>query len=236
MQFFKFLKTGFLDLLNLFYPNTCLTCNRLLLENENLICHHCLSKMPFTNFHSGKDNLLYERLSVVFPIQYATALLLFHKEGLTQELIHQLKYQNRQDIGRWLAFWVINNNYTFLNNNCIDYIIPVPLHPKKFKKRGYNQLTLFGETISRHYQISYRENILLRTVNTSSQTKKSTIERRKNVTGVFQVRQPELYTGKHFLIVDDVITTGATIEACAETILKHIPGAKISVLSMAMVL
>jgi len=113
-----------------------------------------------------------------------------------------------------------------------DLIVPVPLHKKKQKKRGYNQMTKFGENLGNYFGVTYKENILIRSVYTESQTTKNIEDRRENVSNVFQVLNPEKYSGKHFLLIDDVITTGATIESCAETILKNIPNAKVSVLAM----
>ena len=120
--------------------------------------------------------------------------------------------------------------------NAIDYIVPVPLHPKKQRQRGYNQMTEFGRNLGNFFSIPYTENILLRQIYTESQTKKNALQRRENVSQAFKIANPEKYTGKHFVIIDDVITTGATIEACAETILNNIPNAKVSVLALTMVL
>ncbi len=224
------------DLSNLFFPQVCLTCNNLLQENENLICHHCLSDMPFTRFPFGTDNPVYNKLAALVPIQNATSVLIFHKTGLVQELIHQLKYRNRQSIGELIAEWTIQLIDKQYFSSQVDCIVPVPLHPKKYKKRGYNQLTVFGKTLEKILHVPYREDILIRTVNTESQTKKSLEQRRHNVATAFSISQSKICQNKHFLIIDDVMTTGATLEACAHTILQQIPGARISILTMAIVL
>jgi ComF family protein len=195
-----------------------------------------MAQLEFTNFDLSSSNPLLERLSAVVNIEKASALFLFHKEGVIQELIHQLKYQNQQDIGVLMAEFARNfyDKNSFQQN--FDLIVPVPLHKKKQKQRGYNQMTKFGENLGNYFSIPYKENILIRFVYTESQTTKNIEDRRENVTNAFQILNPEAYIGKHFLLIDDVITTGATIESCAETILKNIPGAKVSVLAMAVVL
>ena len=235
MRGFRLLKQSLSDLTGVFYPNLCINCNKPLHDNEILICHHCASNLSFTTFNLDDNNPVYKRLIAVIPVQSAASLLYFDKTGVVKELIHQLKYENRPEIGKLMAKWAekyLHNNL----HNPIDYIIPVPLHPKKQRKRGYNQLTRFGENLGNHLSIPYTENILIRTENTASQTKKNAEERRKNVAKAFKVHRAGDYKGKHFLITDDVITTGATIEACAETILNTVPEAKVSVYTMTMVL
>jgi len=224
------------NILNLFYPEVCLACNGLLHPQEKLICHHCLSEFPFTHYHLDHQNAIFERLSAIVKIEAASALLLFNESDIIKELIHQLKYQNKQEIGRFLAQLTAEHLKNDAILSQIDYIVPVPLHPKKFKKRGYNQMSLFGQDLAQKFKIHYDEKILIKTKNTSSQTKKNAAERRQNVANTFDIKNPENYVGKHFLIIDDVMTTGATIESCAETILKKIPQSKVSVLTMTFVL
>jgi len=236
MSLLKNIKRGYRDVLHLFYPRFCLSCGQILHDQESYICHRCLSDLSFTHFHFGSSNPVYDRLSAIVKIENATALFLFNKSGIIQELIHQLKYNNQQIIGNFMA--EVSRNY--LNSDLlqkqIDYIIPVPLHSKKLKQRGYNQMTGFGKNLENYYSFQYSDKILIRQENTESQTKKSAAERRSNVRNAFKVLKPEKYSGRHFLLIDDVITTGATIEACADTLLKSIPGAKVSVLAMAVVL
>jgi len=220
------------DFINLFFPKVCLSCHEILLKDENTICHNCLSDLPFTNFDLTKDNPVYETLSAIVPIEAATSLLFFNKEGNVQELIHQLKYQNQQEIGSLfgeiLAYKIKESPFV----SKIDYIIPVPLHPKKIKKRGYNQLTKFGSAMSEILKIPYNENVLTRVVNTTTQTKKTSYQRRLNVDRAFAVSPDNQYHEKHFLLLDDMMTTGATLEACTEELLK-IPQAQVSVATIA---
>jgi len=236
MFIWNYIKRGCKDVQNIFYPRLCLTCNALLHESENLLCHNCMTQLEFTQFDLISSNPLLERLSAVVKIEKASALFLFHKDGVIKELIHQLKYHGRQDIG--IFFAKISRNYFNKSSfhKQFDIIVPVPLHKKKQKQRGYNQMTKFGENLGNYYSILYNEDILKRKIYTASQTTKNVEERRKNVSKAFEIIHPELYTGKHFLIIDDVITTGATIEACAETILKNIPDAKVSVLALAVLI
>ncbi len=224
------------SIFNLFYPKVCVACDVLLLPNETLICHHCQSELPLTYFHLDNQNTLYDRLATIVNIEAATSLLLFDKSEVVKELIHQLKYRNQQEIGSFLGKLVAGQIKNDSIISQIDYIVPAPLHPKKQRKRGYNQLTVFGKTLQNELKIEYNPHILLKTVNNQSQTTKTAAQRRKNVAGVYQVQNSKKYANKHFLIIDDVMTTGATIEACAETVLQQIEGAKVSVLTMAVVL
>ncbi len=235
MSVFNFFKRGYQDVLNILYPRLCLSCERVLHPHEQLLCHRCLSGLSLTNF-TPDSNPLYDRLTAIVDLQTAMALFLFNDGHIIQNLIHQLKYQGQQEVGALMAEFARNyfNDISFQPD--FDIIVPVPLHPKKQKQRGYNQMTFFGKNLGNYLSVPYNETILIRQVNTPSQTKKSAAERRLNVSKAFGIQNTENYTGKHFLIIDDVITTGATIEACAETILKEVPGAKVSVLAMAVVL
>jgi len=223
------------DLLGIFYPRLCLSCDKLLHESEEILCHLCLSKLPFSGFGFNQSNPVYELLAKLVKIENASSLFIFHQEGIMQKLIHELKYKGQQDIGKLIAQLACE---TYKNNtgfSTIDYIVPVPLHKKKLKKRGYNQLSVFGENLGNCFGIRYDEKILIKKKNTESQTRKNVEERRVNVANTFEILNPPLYKSKHFLIIDDVMTTGATTEACAHTILEQIPESKVSVLTMAVV-
>jgi len=234
-KFIKTLRQSFWDLTGIFFPPVCLSCDAILPDRKDLICHHCMNALSFTQMDLSKDNPIYNKLAAVVKIEAATSILYFDKSGVTQALIHQLKYNGRQDVGNFFA----EISYRQLQNaailNKIDYIMPVPLHPKKLKKRGYNQLHTFGEHFGNYFSIPYNDNILLRQKNTETQTKKSAEERRLNVSNAFTIHKPEQYTSKHFLLIDDVLTTGATIESCVETVIDNIPDAKVSVLTISYV-
>jgi ComF family protein len=235
MSIITIFKRGYKDVLNILYPRLCLSCDNVLHDTEVLVCHQCLSQLSLTNFQPD-DNPIKTRLLPIVNIQNATALFLFDKSGIIQELIHKLKYEGHQDIGVLMAQFAQDYFNQFKLGATIDLIVPVPLHPKKLKQRGYNQMTKFGKNLGNYFSVPYQEDVLLRRRHTTSQTKKTARERRENVSGAFVVKSPASFTGKHFLIIDDVMTTGATIEACAETILRQVPDAKVSVLTMAVVL
>ena len=236
MFLIKHLKRGYNDVLNILYPRLCINCHTVLHETEEHLCHRCLSGLEFTGFDYQHNNPLYDRLSAIVNIERATALFLFDKSGIIQSLIHKLKYNNQPEIGDFFAEKATDYLSAPGFFTDVDYIVPVPLHPKKLRQRGYNQMTVFGKNLEKQFGVPYTEKILLRKIYTETQTKKNVLERRENVSNAFGIAEAEKYVGKHFVIIDDVITTGATIEACAETILNNIAGAKVSILSLSMVL
>jgi len=202
------------DIYALFYPEVCLCCHKHLTINEKTICITCRHELPLTHLSSENDNLVEKSFYGRIPVVSATALFYFFKKSNVQELIHALKYKNQQQVGVLLGSWLgdeMANSKRFLN---IDYIIPVPLHKKKLKSRGYNQLTTFGKSLSEILKIPFMENNLLRISSTNTQTKKLRFERWKNVQELFIVKNPEILDNKHILLIDDIITTGATLEAC----------------------
>ncbi|HNV95667.1 MAG TPA: ComF family protein [Bacteroidales bacterium] len=220
------------DFLELIYPKNCGACNVPLLKGESVICTQCMAELPFTHYHKMNDNPVAQVFWGRIPIENATSLLYFHKKGRTQHLLHQLKYKGRQDIGIFLGQLLGNqllNNEAYQN---IDAIVPIPLHPKRQKQRGYNQAECIAIGLSRSLNIPIENQLIFRNTETKTQTKKSRTERWENVAQVFSLNTKNQQNGKHYLLVDDVITTGATIEACAQTLLT-IPGTKISVASLA---
>ncbi|MFN4083480.1 MAG: ComF family protein [Bacteroidia bacterium] len=220
------------SLLNLVYPELCITCRRNLLKFENFICLHCEAKLPYSNYHLTNDNPVEKTFWGRFPFEYAFAFLLFNKKGMAQKLLHQLKYNNNKELamhlGKLYGLQLKSSNKNFDFNG----VIAVPLHISKLRQRGYNQSEWFAKGISESLQIEDFSYIIKRTIATSTQTKKSRIERWQNVADIFELNKPETIYKKHILLVDDVITTGATIEACANTILKA-NNTKISIASIA---
>ncbi len=221
------------DFVGLVYPKLCVVCNGHLLKTEQGFCFTCELELPRT----------YDELNPVanpasrvfwgrFPVEAAASCFVFTGQGKVQELVHNLKYNGRKDAGIAAGFYYGNILKTISPFLTADLIIPVPLHEDKLHKRGYNQATCIAQGLSEAMNVPYSEKILLRLKATSSQTRKSREQRWENVGEVFAVSAKNKLEGKHIVIVDDVVTTGATIEACVLPLLD-IPGVKISVVSLA---
>jgi ComF family protein len=219
-------------LLKLFFPEICLACSQVLLENENTICLNCRHRMPLTNDLLVKENESFKKFYGRILVEHASVMSYYHKKGITQQLIHNLKYKNHQEIGKLLGEWYVQDLRELAIIKTIDYVIPVPLHPKKLKKRGYNQIHTFSLAIANGLNKPLETNILFRNIHTDSQSKKSLIDRNTLPENTFGTNFSNVHHNKHFLIIDDVLTTGATLEACGKEILK-IPGAKISIIAIA---
>ncbi len=220
-------------LLNVFFPKSCPGCDSFLLSNENVICTQCRHDLPMTNHLNIKDNEILQKFYGRVPLEHGSALLYFHKKGIVQQMIHRLKYKDQEEIGEIMGIWYSAKLKGLEQIKDIDYIIPVPLHKKRLRERGYNQVEAFGKALSANLGITYDNKLLHRKLYTRTQTKKDLLGRADVITTVFDVNYSEIHTGKHFLVIDDVITTGATLEACSRAILK-IPNAKISIVCIAM--
>ncbi len=219
-------------LLSLFFPRECLVCGSILSDQDKEICHICLNKLPYTTYRLNQSNDVFHHIIPFVDIEAATALFFFTKQGMIQELMHQLKYQGHQELGK--LFGNILGDKMIADNPglAIDYVVPIPLHPKKLKKRGYNQLSLFGKTLAEVINAEFEENVLYKKIANETQTKKNALQRKENVKGVFGLRNPDKFIDKHLLLIDDVITTGATLVEAALT-LKRIGGVKISIATIA---
>ena len=221
------------DLLNLFFPKSCAGCHSILLRDEKVICTQCRHEIPLTNHHKIKENEVIQKFYGRIPLEYGSALFYFHKKGIVQEMIHKLKYKGQEEIGEIVGEWYSEELQKLEEIKSIDYIIPVPLHKKRLRERGYNQVESFGQSLSSKLKIPYDNQLLYRKLYTKTQTKKDLLGRADVISTVFDVSFSEDYHGKHFLLIDDVLTTGSTLEACSRAILK-IPNAKISIVCMAM--
>jgi ComF family protein len=222
------------DIVNMVFPNLCVSCNRPLIKNENILCLHCKVTLPETVFHEDKENIMMKRFHGRIRIEHAAALYFFSKESHVQHLLHQLKYKEKPEIGVMLGRYygrILKNTIGFKE---ADYIVPVPLHPKKEHKRGYNQSLMFAKGISETMEIPMSSKALIRKTYTGTQTRKSKEERWENVSQVFKAVQTRKLRGKHMLLVDDVVTTGSTLEACAMELFR-IPDTKISLATIACV-
>jgi len=220
------------NLLNVIFPICCNGCSNLLLKNEKVICVKCMHNLPFTNHHQIKETEIHKVFYGLIPFEFGASILYFNKKGITQNLIHNLKYRNREEIGTYLGNLYSNDIRNLESIKNIDCIIPVPLHKKRLQERGYNQVTSFGSAIGKNLNIPVLEDVLKKTKNLKSvtdQSKESRLEHNKNV---FSIENYENIEGKHILLIDDVFTTGATIEACAKEILR-IKNTKISILTIA---
>jgi ComF family protein len=223
----------FKSIINLFFPKVCSGCNSFLLTNENVICTVCRHDIPLTNHHLITENEAYKKFYGRIPVLHASALFYFHKKGIVQQLIHNLKYKGHEEIGTILGEWYAEDLKTMDLLQSVDQIIPVPLHRKKLKERGYNQVTAFGEALSSSLDVEYNNSILVRNIYSKTQSKKNLLGRTEGIETIFDVCFTKNDHNKHFLLIDDVITTGSTLEACSRALLK-IPGARISVVCMAM--
>ena len=223
----------FENLINLFFPKACSGCNSFLLANENVICTVCRHEIPLTNHHKIENNEAVVKFYGRIPIEFAAALFYFHKKGIVQEMIHKLKYKGHQEVGTAIGYWYAEELKRIAELNSVDYIIPVPLHKKRLKERGYNQVEAFGKSLSESMAIPYNDSVLIRNVYSKTQTKKNLLGRSEVVGSIFSAVQDDSLHNKHFMLIDDVITTGSTLEACGRELLK-IPGAKLSIVCMAM--
>lgn len=220
------------SLFNLLFPKVCLGCESFLLSNEEIICTSCRHDLPLTNYHLESENELAKKFYGRIEIEFGASMLFYHKRGIVHELIHNLKYYRHQEIGSFLGNWYAEDLKNLEITKRIDIIIPVPLHKKRLKERGYNQIETFGKTLSEKLSIPYDDSILFRNIYSKTQTKKNFFGRTDVNTAIFDVIFTEKDHGKHFLLVDDVITTGSTLEACARAILK-IADSKLSIVSIA---
>lgn len=219
------------NIVKLFFPKTCAACNVVIRPNETFLCHYCRTHLPYSNHFEINNNELYIKLSSNENLQHAAALFYFTKQNDVHNLIHKLKYKNQQHIGHEIGLWI--GNILQKKDWSIDMVIPVPIHPKKKKERGYNQLTLFGQAIANKLDIPYQENGLLRVKYSQSQSKLKRKDRLKLKTSTFDINTSINLSSKHILLIDDVITTGSTINSCINALYKH-NNIKVSVVAIAM--
>ena len=222
------------DFLRLLFPRLCAACQQSLHQGEQVICLSCAYDLPYTDFHTYADNPVARAFWGRIPVQSAMALLYFQRGNRTQQLLHQLKYQRQPAIGSFLGSKIGERLATSSATNApIDLIIPVPLHPKRQRSRGYNQSEQIARGIASVLQVPVDTSILRRQAHTSSQTRKDRTARVENMAAAFLVKQPALLQHKHILLVDDVITTGATLEACALALQQSLSAASAPRISIA---
>jgi len=220
------------SIINLFFPKVCYACHNLLNDNEDTICMNCRHDLPITNFHFDNNDSVAKVLYGRAKIENGTALFRFEKKGNVQRLIHNLKYKDHEHIGFILGNWLGGELKTLESYKNIDVVIPVPLHKNKLKKRGYNQVALFGQQVAEALNADYLDDVLVKVTNTKSQVNKKRLARWTNSDELFTLKNIEAIDNKHILVVDDIITTGATLEACI-SVLNQAKNIKISIATMA---
>lgn len=223
------------DITQLFLPKRCLHCHTIVNQNSSFLCVDCDLELEQTSFSKMADNpvkkLFWGRVDLV----NATSLYFYHKDAPIQTLLKELKYKGLNSFGAYAAETMILELQTSPIFKNIDCVIPVPLHPKKEKQRGYNQIALFGTTLAEYYKVPFFKDGLLRKQNNASQTKQNKDERYNSVQGTFVANNSYSLNKQHVLIVDDVITTGATLISCCEALQKEHP-IRISIITIACVI
>ncbi|MBO0341853.1 ComF family protein [Muricauda lutimaris] len=220
---------------NILLPRVCFGCNAQLFSGEHILCTVCRHDVPLTDHNYLEENAVDRIFYGRTPIKKAASFVFFSKNGHIKNMLHWLKYKNQEQIGSFFGEWCGTHFKENGQLKYIDAVVPVPLHPKKLKKRGYNQVALFAKTIADHIGAEYCDDWLIKVKNIKTQTKKGRQGRWESSKNAFQLNESQIQKKyNHILLVDDVITTGATIESCAHTLLQQ-NDLEISVLSMAMV-
>ncbi len=207
------------DLRGLVFPRICLSCYTSLNHQEDTLCLACLYKLPKTQFHRISDNPVFFKFAGRIPINAAYAFLLFHKGNVTQDLLHQLKYRDREDIGERLGM-LFALDLLADDLDLGDIIVPLPLHPAKQKLRGYNQCDSIARGMASILKVPIAFDAVQRSVANTTQTRKGRFDRWLNVEHIFEINEPKKIRGRHILLLDDVITTGSTLEACGRELLE----------------
>lgn len=228
MPVFSELFEGFAGL---FWPNVCVCCSKGLMRGERYVCSHCMYELPATNFHKEHDNPVAQVFWGRAAVEHATANYYFRKGNRVQKIVHQIKYRGQKEmgtvLGREMGKSLRNSNF-----NEIDLIVPVPLHPQKFRKRGYNQSEWIARGVAEVLEKPMDVQTLTRHIFTTTQTRKKRFDRWENVNSGFGLATSDTFAGRHVLLIDDVITTGATLEACIHAVLSA-PGSKVSIAALA---
>ena len=219
-------------MLNVLLPKFCASCHNVLLSMEELLCSYCLSELPLTHFHTYDDKTVLNKFYGLLPVYQASAKLYFIKKGISQKLLHKLKYEGQQNIGTYFGNWFGSELSHLPSYSDVDVVVPVPLHKKRLRSRGYNQVKNFAMQIAEQLNASYCEDSLIKVSHASSQVGLGRWSRFGSKE-VFQLGDPSFVQNKHVLLVDDLITTGATLISCGKELLKA-PVGKLSIATLAM--
>ena len=220
------------DFMSLIYPRQCEACGNNLFRHEKYICNYCKINLPKSNYHHARDTELARVFYGRVPFENALCFYVFEKSGKVQKLLHAIKYQNQTSLAEFLGKQYALDLLKFNTLSGVDVIVPIPLHKNKLKARGFNQSEVFAKGLSKELNILMDTKSMIRRVETETQTRKKKFERWENVKGIFELTDKNYLINKHVLLVDDVITTGATLEAAWEC-LKEVEGIKISVAAIA---
>lgn len=232
MKAIRILRQVLQDTISILYPSLCAACDELLLQGEDVICTECMVNLPRTGFHEFSENPVAKQFWGKVKLEGATSLFHFHKGEKVQTLMHRLKYNNRPEIGNKLGAVCAREIIKHHPYTDVDFIIPIPLHKKKQKIRGYNQAYCFAQGLADIYGKEVVKDGLRRVKFTDTQTRKNRFDRHKNVKTVFRVSKPDRFIGKKVMIVDDVLTTGSTLAACIQ-LFNVIEGTKVMVATIA---
>ena len=206
-------------MLNLFFPPVCNGCYTTLVQSEKVLCAHCRHQLPLACIPKLLNPVVQKVFYGRIPVREAVSLLYFTKEGIVQQLLHNLKYRRQQQIGSFLGHWLGSLMEESDHFSSIDMIIPVPLHPKKLRRRGYNQVVSFAKSLAEHTESEFIQHNLIRIKHGGTQVFRNRFKRFED-NRQFDIVHPEVLENKHILLVDDLVTTGATLEQCATEILK----------------
>lgn len=206
------------DFISLFYPRYCRGCYDALVKGEDLLCTQCLLEMPKSHYHLQQDNPFYRKFRGRLPVKHVMTLFKFVKESRVQQVLHALKYKQQPELGEMLGRVYGKDLAEAHYKNSFDLIIPVPLHRSRRRIRGYNQSEEFGKGLSRVLDVPCNDTYMMRSAKTETQTHKTKLSRWENVDRIFRVVKPEMIAEQRILLVDDVVTTGATLEACGQVL------------------
>lgn len=208
------------DFISLFYPRYCRGCYNSLVRGEELICTQCLLEMPKSHYHLQRDNPFYQKFLGRLPVKHVMTLFKFVKESRVQHVLHALKYKQQPELGEMLGRFYGKDLVEADYKESFDLIIPVPLHSSRRRIRGYNQSEEFGKGLSQMLAVPCNDTYMMRSEKTETQTRKTKLNRWENVSRIFHVVAPDSIAEKRILLVDDVVTTGATLEACGQALIN----------------